>query len=150
MPILIESKTKESPLWRQALICFGLFVVFSILFFNAAQDMEQEFQLYRHGIFTEGTALKGEPVRGGYSLFYEFNYNGSTYQGVSDVKESWLNSAKFPMTIRVHFLADDPNISRVPEARDDFLLWFNAFFCCFAFLAVVLLGVVFVIMIRAG
>ena len=140
MPILIKSGTKEPPVWRERLISCGLFLIFSLLFFYTARDVEQEYRLYRNGIYTQGTALKCVPVKGGYDIDYEFNYKGFTYQTMSDAKESWLNSAKFPTPIRVHFLASDPNISRVPEVREYSLLWMNIFFCSFYGVAVFVLG----------
>ena len=145
MPILIKSEAKESPAWRERLICCGLFVIFSILLFYNARGLEQEYRLYRHGIFTEGTALRCVPVRGGYAVNYKFNYNDVTYQATSDAKEGWLNPVKFPTKIRVNFLADDPNISRVPDVREPSLLWFDIFFCLFACLAVFALGLIIIV-----
>jgi hypothetical protein len=140
MPILIRSKTKEAPLWQERLIFCGMFLISSLFFLYTAQDLEQEFRLNRHGIFTEGTALRGERMKEGYAVYYKFNYNGLTFQAMSDAKESWLNSTKFPTSIRVHFLASDPNISRVPEVREYSLLWLKILFCPFFGLGTFALG----------
>ncbi|HTR41693.1 MAG TPA: hypothetical protein VMH87_08770 [Pseudomonadales bacterium] len=131
MPILIKSGSKTRPLWRECLIGCGLFLIFSVLLFYTARNLEQDYRIYRHGIFTNGTALKGYPIKGGYAVDYKFNYNRLTYQGTTDAKISWVSSAKFPTTIRVHFLASDPNISRVPEVRQYSLPWLEIFFCPF-------------------
>ncbi len=141
MPILIKSATKEPPVWRGRLIACGMFLISTMLLFYTARDLEQEYRLYQHGIYTEGTALRWARDKSGYDVYYKFNYNGVTYQAVSDAKESWLNSAKFPTTIRVHFLSRDPNISRLPDVRNYFYLWFNIGFCCFLCLAAFALGV---------
>jgi hypothetical protein len=140
MPVLIKSETKNPSAWRERLIVCGMFLIFSLLLFYTARDLEQEYRLYRHGIFTEGTALKSVSVRGGYDVAYKFNYNGITWQATSDAKEGWLYPVKFPAKIRVNFLADDPNISRLPDVRKPSLFWFNIFFFCFFCLAVFVSG----------
>jgi hypothetical protein len=140
MPILLNSGLEKPAVWRGRLIVCGLFLIFSILLLCTGRDLEQEYRLYRHGIFVEGTALKSAPCKGGYIVYYDFSYNGNSYHGISNAKEAWVCSTKLPTTIRVHFLADHPNISRLPDVRESSLLWFDMFFCCFLLLVEPALG----------
>jgi hypothetical protein len=142
MPILLNSDLEKPAVRRTRLVAFCLFLIFSVLLFYTARDLEQEYRLYRHGIFVEGTASRSAPCKGGYVVYYEFSYNGISCHGMSDANEAWLRSTKLPTVIRVHFLANHPNISRLPDVREPSLLWFNIFFGCFFLLTELVLGAV--------
>jgi hypothetical protein len=149
MAVSRRDRSKALPVWLTRVIACGLFFIFSAGFISLAHDLSEDYRLYRHGIFTQGMALRTEHHgKSGELAVYNFKYNQATYEGMSDMKSSWEGSQVLPAPVRVQFLASDPMVSRLPDVRDPILIWWEISFCGFYCVAMLFLGLVIILECR--
>jgi hypothetical protein len=136
------AKTKGWAVWQSRLVSYGLFAIFSLLLFLTVREIVRDHQLQKDGIYIDGTVFDSGNGRGGYYIRYSFQYNHATYQGSCAAKQAWVYAAHLPSPVRVKFMAKNPDVNTVPDARDLTMRWLDPFFAGFYCLGILFLGLV--------
>ena len=134
-------RSREQPKWRELLIVLFLFTIFLVLLIAITKQLTRDIHLRRAGIFVEGTATAFEAERGWYGVRYTFSNGNVSYEGLSAVRQAWMESVKLPQRVRVQFLSNNPAISWAPDVAEN-QLWWEFLGVVFFSASVIVLGVV--------